>query len=234
MSEGLEFLAKRGLMRVASFNRDHLPPEVAGYFTDLPAGGTLILIGHGGQLFWQMARAHWPEGKDPIDRLSKRWGERFAALEGLSEPRILFPFGETRRPLLSLARLMGMGFTSPLGMTIDPEFGLWTALRCLIWTPDSFEAPTQPQQAHPCEDCGPKPCLAACPVQAPQWPGEMLRDVCVDERTREGSDCARACLSRLACPLAEEHRYLQEQRDYHGGISLATISAWKQASQGKA
>lgn len=231
MQAAWDFLFKRGLNRVGIARRDDLPQGLQPAFSDLPEGGSLVLIGHGGRRFWEMAQAHWPEGtQDPLDQLSKRWGLHFAQQAGLASPRLLFPLCEPHRPLLALARHMGLGFESPFMISIDPEYGLWTALRCLLWTSDELE-PTGPTGEHPCRTCGPKPCLSACPVYAPSTVREMDRQACLEERLREGSPCARACLSRLACPQAEEHRYTQEQRDYHGEVSLKTLKAWRETGQ---
>jgi hypothetical protein len=48
-------------------------------------------------------------------------------------------------------------------------------------------------------------------------------EACVNERKRVGSACADRCLSRLACPVASEHRYGAEQMKYHYAHSLQAI-----------
>lgn len=232
MKEALEFLNKRGLNRFGIIRRDELPEDLKPAFADLPPGGSLILIGHGGRRFWEMAQAHWPAAtKDPLDRLSKRWGEYFAQKAGLEEVEVLFPFGSGHRPLMRLARHLSMGFESPLMISIDPEFGLWTALRCLLWTASELEPSEAASGEHPCATCGPKPCLASCPVEAPALGGEMNRQACLEERLRAGSDCAMACLSRLACPYGAEHRYSEAQRRYHGERSLETLKKWREQGE---
>jgi hypothetical protein len=52
-------------------------------------------------------------------------------------------------------------------------------------------------------------------------------NACADHRLQPDSSCAKTCLSRVACPIAPEHRYSDDQLAYHYSRSLETIREWQ-------
>ena len=62
-----------------------------------------------------------------------------------------------------------------------------------------------------------------CPAQAVQGVNQFKVTTCVDFRLQAQSACQDRCLSRLACPVAPEHCYEQEQISYHYSHSLTSI-----------
>ena len=224
---GFDRLAQRGINLVAQIPTANLPLQLAPAFADLPPGGTLLLFGMGGAGFWQVAQASWPQEAQPIDFLSRLWTTEAAQALGLKDPTPLFPGGARPRPLVDLALLARFGYRSPLGITIHPEYGLWTAIRALLWTSDPLPQSSPELEANPCLSCLDRPCLDGCPAQAPRWEAAFGLEDCITYRTQDQSPCARGCLSRLDCPVGAAHRYPKAQRDYSGSISLATLQAWK-------
>ncbi|OGH02379.1 MAG: hypothetical protein A2600_06415 [Candidatus Lambdaproteobacteria bacterium RIFOXYD1_FULL_56_27] len=222
-------LADRGINLQAQFPCAQLPPELAPAFADLPAGGTLLLFGMGGAKFWQVAQESWPQEAQPIDFLSKLWTTEAAQARGLKDLVPLFPGQARPRPLVALALFARFGYSSPLGITIHPEFGLWTAIRALLWTSTPLPRLSPELGENPCLSCSDRPCLDCCPAQAPRWESPFGLEDCITYRTQEQSPCAKGCLSRLGCPVGLAHRYPKAQRDYSGAISLAAVTAWKKA-----
>jgi hypothetical protein len=53
--------------------------------------------------------------------------------------------------------------------------------------------------------------------------GQFKVTTCIDFRLQARSVCHDRCLSRMACPVAPEHRYDLDQLNYHYKYSLASI-----------
>lgn len=189
---------------------------------------TLVLVGHVGSAMWECF-AMSPEcrdaGPDPLDRWSQRIGLelawRFGALA-------LFPFdGPPHHPFQRWATRTGAVAPSPLGMLIDPEFGLWHAYRFALAFPRRLRWPERaPAVASPCASCSGRACLGACPVGAFSV-GEYRVDRCVGHlATASGTACmGHGCLARLACPVGEASRYRAEHARFHMESFLQARSA---------
>ena len=78
----------------------------------------------------------------------------------------------------------------------------------------------------PCDTCEDKPCIAVCPAKALNQ-GDLNLPACLDYRLESHSRCKSQCLSRIICPIAKEHRYSQEQINYHYAISMKMIEAYQ-------
>ena len=145
-----------------------------GGFHVEPADGlgdarTLILIGFTRIQHWETF-AHSPEytdGRpDPLDRWSLRTIDVLAEQVG---GRALYPIdGPPLWPFQRWARRALALHVSPLGVLLDPEFGLWHSYRGALALPIEVSLPTPTQWPHPCESCESKPCLHTCPVAAVQ------------------------------------------------------------------
>jgi hypothetical protein len=80
--------------------------------------------------------------------------------------------------------------------------------------PDTKRAPFQ----SPCEACSTRDCQTAC---APRAAGQSFSlSACAGYRFSDNSACQYQCLARFACPVGQEHRYSDEQMQYHMGELL--------------
>lgn len=222
-----------------------LPTSVAGYTH-------LLVFGHGGQRFWEQFSQHDTQTIDPLDTYSVECVADFLKRRDIKSFEFIYPTGEWRMgdaqhlDLRTLGRVLGWQFDSPLGIGIHPQYGLWFGYRVVvavnvdvnvvspIYKPfnepfnERFNKPlnvtaneTALPDSHPCDACAAKPCVAACPVGAV---GETFNlTACVNHRVRPGSECARQCLARAACPVGTEHQYSLPQVQYHYDISLNAI-----------
>jgi epoxyqueuosine reductase QueG len=105
---------------------------------------------------------------------------------------------------------------SPLGLLIQPDYGLWHGYRGALLFAAKLELPPADRRASPCANCPDRPCLAACPVRA--FDGEAY-DVPACARHLAGPPrpaCMEiGCLARHACPIGRDYRYAPEQAQFH-------------------
>ncbi|MFC1567623.1 hypothetical protein ACFL3K_00270, partial [Pseudomonadota bacterium] len=93
---------------------------------------------------------------------------------------------------------------------------------------DSDFEPTPPLTApSPCDSCMEKPCIPACPADALTGSDASLQP-CIDYRLTGDSRCKDRCFSRMACPVAVEHKHSMQQLNYHYGRSMQTIEDYYQ------
>ena len=115
--------------------------------------------------------------------------------------------------------------TSPLGILIHPEYGLWFGLRGVLFVNvenQQVEKLIQPPQvpAKLCQECTEKPCLSACPVNAFGDEGLNVKS-CFShlervEKSAASPNCLEVgCAARAACPVANEHQYSRDQLQFH-------------------
>ncbi len=202
-------LAEHGLYLRGSFameEHDDLRLE-----TGAPA--TLVLIGQLGpsleRLF--LSTKLNPKVSHPLDE----WTQ--ATLEPLAEElggRALYPFsGPPFLPFEAWALRAGGVYRSPLGLLIDPLYGLWHAYRGALLLPGAWPLP-QPPSSHPCSQCLDRPCMKACPVGAFQPKGYDA--VGCRAFLRGEQDClAHGCESRRACPVGARYHYGSFQMRHH-------------------
>ena len=226
-------LNEHGLNLQAVFDLSKLPKELHDSLAaTVPAFSCyrrLLLFGHGGRRMWEAMQASGFSGEiDPIDSFSLNIVQRWLS-EGYPEAtfEMLYPAAERLVPLQQLGALAGWHHASPFRIGINREWGSWFAYRVALLIDVELPVSKPEVWGSPCDDCAAKPCIAACPAGAVIDENNMLSR-CVEFRLEQESACLRQCLSRLACPVAKEHRYLQEQIDYHYGQSLQTIRRWKQ------
>lgn len=189
-----------------------LPPLAAG----VPARA-LLLAGNVGSSLWASFAAspeHADGLPDPLDRWSRRVGEGVAARVGA---RALYPFGgPPHHPFQRWARRAEALSSSPLGLLIHPDHGLWHAYRFALLfaaVPDGL-LPAVPRPA-PCATCADQPCLSACPAAAFDQPDPPA--ACVAHlRRHEGAQCMSAgCLARRACPHGHAGQYVPDHARFH-------------------
>ncbi|MBO23021.1 MAG: hypothetical protein CMM26_11725 [Rhodospirillaceae bacterium] len=179
--------------------------------------GSLVLVGNAGPAMWvafDAARHAYAHGPNPLDAwivdVLGNVAETFGAAA-------LFPFdGPPYLPFQRWARRTEPVHSSPLGMLIHPEFGLWHGYRGALAFAERLELSLPDTQSAPCESCVDRPCLSACPVDAFTDDGYDV-PVCVDHITSADSgDCmARGCAARRACPVGRKYAYEPAQAGFH-------------------
>ena len=222
-------LEEAGLRLQGALELDQLEPDVVAALIagghDLTRYSSLLFFGQGGpRLYERHVRAvrHRP---DPFDatsvRLVTEW-HRTTHPDAAFE--IVVP-GDAVLPLGRLAETLGWGRPSPIGLTINPTFGLWLAHRVVALS--ALTSPPPPEaDHHPCDSCSDTPCVRACPVDAVSVTSGLDLDVCSRHRVSAGSPCALQCLARNACPVGAEHRYGPDQMRHHYGAGLTSIRRW--------
>ena len=188
------------------------------------AGNPALLIGNAGPAMWEIysgSPEFFNQSSNPMDQWTYRVLSELACEY---DACAIFPFEKPYWPFQKFARRAGHTHTSPLGMLIHSQYGLWHAFRgVLVWDQDHEFAShintvvSSPQNViHPCDQCADRPCLSACPVKA--FDGVTLdRDVCYGHlRSDNKPDCmTEGCRARDACPVGTEHRYCDEQIEFH-------------------
>jgi epoxyqueuosine reductase QueG len=180
-----------------------------------PATQFVILIGNAGpDMFRRFARE-----RNPATTLLDDWTRD--AVTPLAQDlgaEALFPFDKPPHPFLTWARKAGAGHTSPLGLNIHREYGLWHAYRAALLFPVAFDLPRISEGAHPCQSCAGKPCLSACPVNAFDGNSYDVKTCGKQILADAGADCmSGGCKARLACPVGAAYRYAPQQMQFHMG-----------------
>lgn len=180
----------------------------------------VVLLGTVGRSHFDVF-ASSPEARDgladPLDRWSTRVVGALAARFG-AEPA--FPFGgPPYRPFLRWAQRAEPLVSSPLGMLIHPDFGLWHSWRGALLFADPVDLPppvSVAERPSPCATCAGRPCLSACPVGA-FGPAGYDTDRCAAHLwSPAGAPCmAGGCLARRACPVAADLAHGPAQAAFH-------------------
>jgi len=188
------------------------------------SGQYAILVGNEGGKMWSFF-AQSPEygdgGKDPMNRWTRRM---LSKLTHDADCELRYPFDKPYWPFQRIAcEAMGIK-SSPLGILIHPEFGLWHAFRAIIIVSPNNDLAEEIQNMihqaqkliHPCEICPDKPCLTACPVSA--FNGTSLdREACF-QHLDEGNEphCMKSgCMARNTCPVGSSFKYENAQIEFH-------------------
>lgn len=177
---------------------------------------SLILVGLTGRRQWrQFADSpEYGDGRpDPLDRWSAR------LIGGLARElggNAVYPFeGPPWFPFQRWARRALVLHESPLGLLIDPEFGLWHSYRGALLLPFEVRFPAPVSWEHPCSGCATKPCLHTCPVDAFTEQGYRVGS-CRDHVQSEHVACRKSgCLARRACPVGAQHAHSAAQAEFY-------------------
>ncbi len=210
------WVVSQGLQVRAAFHTDR-DDNVPSMENGDPVG-TLLLVGNVGSSMWQhfSQSSEYSDGlSDPLDRWSLRLGHQLAKEFGGSA---LFPFGGPPfHPFLSWAARADLSNTSPLGLSVHPQYGLWHAYRFALALPQRLDdIPDLQKTASPCLSCSDKPCLNTCPVNA--FTGESYLYIqCAQYLAQNpGCDCnALGCGSRRACPIGTAYQYETDHARFH-------------------
>ncbi|MEK7245799.1 MAG: hypothetical protein AAB223_07255 [Pseudomonadota bacterium] len=174
---------------------------------------TLVVLGNAGPPMWRAFEAS-PARLGGLDRWTR------AQVSALAKPmnaRVFFPFeGPPYPPFQRWAAKAENLKSSPLGILIHPEFGLWHAYRAALLFARKLALPPVAPRPVPCDTCAEKPCLSACPVEA-FVVGRYDVPKCVGHVAgANGSEClSGGCLARRACPVGRDYAYAPAQARFH-------------------
>ena len=207
-------LAEHGLIVRGGFHpgpEDGVPPLRDGRRT-----ATVVMVGNAGSALWPHFSASPEAGclDHPLDQWTRRVLDDIA--QGL-DATLFLPFdGPPYLPFQRWAQRADTVSSSPLGLLIHPEFGLWHAYRGALAFEDRLELPNGERKASPCDTCDGRPCLTACPVEAFSHDG-FSAYICRDHlSTIEGADCMDGgCLARRACPVGQDWHYNEPHTAFH-------------------
>lgn len=174
---------------------------------------TVLMIGNTGGGMWHAFESARRDEPNPLDT----WVARvIGPLAEHTNARAIYPYDTPPMPFQRWAQRAWPLSTSPLGLLIDAEFGLWHALRAALLFATKVTIPAQSTMPSPCRSCAAKPCLTACPVSAFTAQGFAYKGCRAHLATPAGSDCVSdGCKSRAACPVGVAHRYPAEQLRFH-------------------
>ena len=204
-TEIVAHLARFGMMARGGFRPDA---------DDAIDAASAVLVGNAGPAMWRAFRSQRPRGPDPLDSWTREVLESVATALGA---RAMFPFGGP--PFLPFGRWAertGRVHRSPIGILIDPEFGLWHGYRGLLAFAEPVDLPPIDHQPSPCETCADQPCRSACPVDAFGADGYDVAACKSHIAGAAGTDCLDlGCRARRACPVGTAYRYRPEQAEFH-------------------
>jgi hypothetical protein len=208
-------LARHGLRVRGGFATDGATDR--DILAQAPWAQTLILVGNVGSELWDRSGAEIAAmmGPDPLDRWTRQVIDPIArSIDGIA----LYPFaGPPYWPFQRWAERAEGVRSSPIGIQIHPEYGLWHAYRAAILLRGVISVP-RVEQAHPCDACADRPCLTHCPVNAFSSTGydvERCVDRVVAVQHEAGSCSDVGCLARLACPIGADWRYRPDHARFH-------------------
>ncbi|TVO78763.1 hypothetical protein [Sedimenticola selenatireducens] len=226
LRQGIKTLYAKGLNLFAILEYSSLPTSAQSCLADfdfpLNASTRIVLIGHGGKTLWEMLQID-ATTPDPIDQYSRVAAIAFAKETlGKNGYHLIYP-GDKPIALQQLGTVAGWHAPSPLGLGINPHWGLWYAYRAALLTNATLPVMIEPSPQRPCDRCLEKPCLSNCPAGALSKVHQIDMDQCATYRLSDNSSCSDRCLARMSCAVSNEHRYTLEQIQYHYRLSLETL-----------
>lgn len=191
---------------------DGIPPLADG-----AAVAAVVLLGNTGGSLWPAfsASGEYSDGQPhPLDRWTRRVVDKLARGFGA---QALYPFGGPPHwPFQRWAVRAEAVFPSPLGLLVDPRYGLWHAYRAALLFAEPIELPEPVARKTPCASCARKPCLSACPVDAFSVRGYDVGACARSISSTAGADCmSNGCRARAACPVGVEYAYPAAQQQFH-------------------
>lgn len=173
----------------------------------------IAIVGNVGSSIWPaFTAARHGQPELTLDRWTKAVLDDIAVT---TDARALYPFeGPPFWPFIQWAVRTGSLFSSPIGLTIHPVFGLWHAFRgALLFDQDPGLETTA--SASPCASCMDRPCLNTCPVSAFSDQGYDF-EACLGYLDAGPNPCrSGGCEARKSCPIGKSHHYLAEHAAFH-------------------
>jgi hypothetical protein len=189
-------------------DNDNVPGSADGSPT-----GTVLMVGNVGPAMWDKFSDARVSGPSPLDDWTKEVLTPVADRIGAG---IVFPFQRPYLPFQQWAKRAEPCHSSPLGILIHPEFGLWHALRGALLLPQKIGPSGAPRQASPCDSCIERPCLSTCPKHAFSGSGYDTGRCLSQLDEPEGMDCINlGCRARRACPIGRDYQYAPAQARFH-------------------
>jgi hypothetical protein len=215
VAELKDALARDGLRLRGGFATDSKIDE--DLLAQVPWARSLVMVGNVGSELWDKSGAEIGAitGPDPLDRWTRQTIDPIArSVDGIA----VYPFdGPPYWPFQRWAERAEGVRSSPIGIQIHPEYGLWHAYRAAILLRTTIDLP-RGEQPHPCDACADRPCLTRCPADAFSI-GKYDVDRCVDHvvaAQHDSSSCSEVgCLARLACPVGDTWRYRADHARFH-------------------
>lgn len=190
---------------------------------------SLLLIGNSGTALWQKMPANYLQRENAVDEYTEDTLKQILpTVFPDAHWQILFPAADGGKVpnLQKLGSLAGWHHPSPLGNGINQQCGLWFAYRAVVGI-DLSLTPSKPLAGDsPCLSCVDTPCIDACPASALAVRQVPDMAACVKYRSEPKSACAQTCLARLACPVATDRRYSDDQISYFYRTSLSSLQRW--------
>lgn len=195
-------------------------PEPVDGVPELPDGRparTVAVIGNAGGALWERFAAACPEpaGRNPLEDWLAPILRGIAAWVG--GHAVLPKDGPPYPPMQRWAKRAEPAHSSPIGVLIHPEYGLWHAYRGAILFVDSHALPPRRDLPSPCESCADRPCLSTCPVGAFSTDGYDVPACVAHLGDPAGADCREGCLARRACPIGRDYLYPVAANRFHMG-----------------
>jgi epoxyqueuosine reductase len=224
-----------GATSAARYDAAVTPPYRAGAIA--PSARSIIAIGNGGGALWAALKRHsekhpgWWSRENPLDDFTRDVIEREvagAARQSGAHFATVYPFtsGGPTLNFIELAKLAGLAGPSILGVAVHPVFGPWIAFRAALLVEEEFDAPGAALGFDPCPSCSARPCIAACPAGAVQFPSGWDIPRCLAHRVDDEPDCETRCHARGACVLGPDHRYPDDELAYHQRRALRAMRPW--------
>lgn len=208
---------------------------------------TLLVVGHYGSSLWPYfsTSPEYLSGLDhPLDQWSQRIAQKLQELCNKSYQTLaVFPSdGPPYAPFITWSQLTRPLSHSPLGISLDPQAGLWHAFRFALLIRDLsdenfeelqrhhdpyFQIEADPKSPWTCSQCIDTPCLKACPIDAFQkgfydmqacadYLNSSLKQAEISDSPSSTAACvSQSCLARRACPVGHDFVYNEPHRKFH-------------------
>jgi len=201
-------------------NKEHAVPPLP----DGRAVSTVLIVGNAGPAMWQVFSTD--QSLAPGPNRMNRWTEKVIGEFGERwQAAVWFPFqGPPYFPFQRWAQQAEQVWSSPLGILMHPEYGLWHAYRAALGFAQCLPLEQAAEQTSPCLRCEAQPCLTTCPVEAFDGARYAVDRCRAHIDTAEGSDCLQqGCRARRACPIGAEFQYVPEQAGFHMQAFLSPV-----------
>ena len=173
----------------------------------------MVVVGNIGGTMWPRFRREQRDEPDPLDAWTRRL---LAPIADAFGAELVHPSDTPHPPILTWARRAADVWPSPIGLLVDPQYGLWHAYRgALLFADVVTELPAPSGLESPCVGCA-QPCLTSCPVDA-FAPGRYDHERC-RRHVRSGDEphcLTDGCAARRACPVNVDGYYGADQMTFH-------------------
>ena len=193
-----------------------VPDDGVPVLPDGRAAATVVMVGNAGSALWRAFAAAVPRaaGADPLDGWLRPL--LHAAARAVGGHAVRACDGPPYHPFQRWARRAEAVHTSPLGILIHPEYGLWHAYRAAFLFAPHHPVAAPHAAPSPCDGCADRPCLSGCPVGA-FVPSGFDAAACLGHVDGPAGGPCRdgGCLARRACPVGRAHAYPPAAGRFH-------------------